>query len=199
MYPLVKIPVFAIKDIYTFSKEEAKEYFKWFKSVKNERLQILESEVQKMYPEWKADYTRNSLIKLYEWFESRIKYREMNEEEKEEIEKQISNTPLFVGIIEIPETTFTDETVSICFDIGVYWGELVIDNFHGTKWIQKNNSSNYIDYAQPLIAAKNSKVPINPRRILESMAGSILDKSEKLFSFLELYDDLIDEFSNEKK
>ena len=68
-----------------------------------------------------------------------------------------------------------------------------------TKWIQKINSANYIDYAQPLIATKISKVPFSPRRIIESLAGSILDKSEKLFSFLELYDDLVVKFSNEIK
>ena len=73
MYSLIKIPTFANKDIYTFSKEEAKEYYKWVMSIKSERLQILESEVQAMYPEWKLDCTRNSLIKLYEWFGKKVK------------------------------------------------------------------------------------------------------------------------------
>lgn len=199
MYPLIKIPDFANKDIYTFSKEEAKEYYKWFTTIKSERLQILETEVQKMYPEWKLDYTRNSLITLYEWLGKKVMYRNMNDEEKEEIKKQISKTPLLVSVIVIPDTTFTDETVSICFDIGVYFGDSLIFNVPGTKWIQKINSTNYIDYAQPLIATKFSKVPFNPRRIAESMAGSILDKSEKSFSLLDLFDDLALKFSNELK
>jgi len=197
MYPLIKIPTFANKDIYTFSKEEAKEYYKWFTSIKRERSQILESEVQEIYPEWKLDYTRNSLINLYEWFRKKVMYRNMNKEEKEELKEQISKTPLLVGVIEIPETTFTAETVSICFDIGVYFGDALIFNVLDAKWIQKINSTNYIDYAQPLIATKVSKVPFNPRRVIESMAGSILDKREKLFSFLELFDDLVLKFSNE--
>ena len=195
MYSLIKIPSFASKNIYTFSKEEAKEYYKWFKSIKNDRVQILKSDVQKIYPEWKADYSRNSLIKLYEWFESKVTNRKMINEEREEIEKQVNETTLLVGVVEIPETTLTDETVSICFDIGIYLGDVVIFNIDGTKWLQKISSINYIDYAQPLIATKNSKVPFNPRRIAESMAGSILDKSEKLFSFIELYDDLVIKFS----
>lgn len=199
MYPLIKIPAFVNKDIYTFSKEEAKEYFKWFTSIKSERLRILESKVQEMYPEWKLDFTRNSLINLYEWFGKKVIYRNINEEEKEEIKKQISKTPLLVGVIDIPETTFTDETVSICFDIGVYMGDALIFNVLGTKWVQKINSTNYIDYAQPIIATKVSKVPFNPRRVAESMARSILNKSTKSFSFLELFDDLALEFSNELK
>lgn len=64
MYPLIRIPAFANKDIYAFSKEEAKEYYKWFTSIKNDRIQILESEVQKIYPEWKLNFTRNSLCSI---------------------------------------------------------------------------------------------------------------------------------------
>jgi hypothetical protein len=199
MYPLIKIPSFATKDIYTFSKEEAKEYYKWFTSIKSERVQILESEVQQMYPEWKLDYTRNSLISLYEWFEKKAKYRNINDEEKEEIEKQISKTPLFVGVIEIPETTFTDETVSICFDAGIYFGETLIFNVLGTKWLQKINSTKYIDYAQPIIATKVSKVPVNPRRSMEGIARRLLDRDTKEIPFVELFDKLVLRFSYEIK
>ncbi len=199
MYTLVKIPPFANKDIYSFSKEEAKEYYKWFTNVKNERLQILESEVQRMYPKWKLDYTRNSLITLYEWFEKKVMYRNINDEEKEEIKNQISQTPLFVGVIEVPKITFTEETVSICFDIGIYFGDVFVKNQTGIKWIQKINSTSYIDYAQPLISTKFSKIPINTRRVAENMARSILEKKEKRKSFLELFDKWILEFSDELK
>lgn len=197
MYPLIKVPAFANKDIYTFSKEEAKAYYKWFTSIKSERLQILESEIQEMYPEWKLDYTRNSLINSYEWFGKKVMYRNMNDEEKEEIKNQISKTPLLVGVIDIPETTFTDETVSICFDIGIYFGDSLIFNVPGTKWIQKINSTNYIDYAQPLIATKVSKVPINPRGAMEGIARRVLDRDTKEITFVELFDKLVLRFSNE--
>jgi hypothetical protein len=199
MYPLVKIPEFANKDIYTFSKEESREYFKWFSSIKSARIQILERDVQSMFPNWKADYTKESLDKLYEWFEKRVDYREMTYDEKIEIEKQIGNTPLLVGMVEIPETTFTDETVTICFDIGIYFGEIFVKNETGINWIQKINSTKYIDYAQPLIANKVSKVPINTRRVAENMARIILDKDENRKSFLELFEKWILEFSNELK
>ena len=196
MYPLVKIPLFAQKDIYAFSKEEAQEFYSWFIRIKTERLSILASEVQKIYPKWELDFTRNSLIKLYEWFKKKVAYRKMTSQESEQFKTQLAKTPLFVGVLNIPESTFTDETVSICFDIGIYLGEVLIENCVGIKWTQKINSKNYIDYAQPIITTKVSKVPFNPRRVTESMAGSILDKSEKLFSFSELVDDLVLKFQN---
>lgn len=199
MYPLVKIPEFADKDIYSFSKEEAKEYFKWFLSIKNERMQILEKEIKQNFPNWKLDFTRHSLVDLYEWFVKKVMYRSMTDNETEAFRNQIAQTPQFIGVIDIPTKTYTEETVSICFDIGIYLGDTIIINVNGTKWMQKINSTNYIDYVHPLIATKVSKVPFNPRRITESMAGSILDKSDKSFSFLELYDDLVVKFSKEIK
>jgi hypothetical protein len=197
MYSLVKIPVFAEKDIYSFSKAEAKEYYKWFVGIKNHRLQILEATVQEIYPNWKLDYERNSLIILYEWFGKRVSYRNMTDKEKIQVKEQISKTPLFVDVIDIPETTFSDETVSICFDIGIYFGETLINNIPGAEWIQKINSANFIDYAQPLIATKISKVPVNPRRSMEGIARRILDSDTSEIPFVEFFDKLVLRFSNE--
>ena len=120
----------------------------------------------------------------------------MTENEKEEVRKQISTTPLLVDVVTIPAVTFTDETVSICFDMGIYFGESLIFNVPSVKWMQKLGSTNYIDYAQPLIANKKSKVPINPRRIAESLAQRILDKDVMEITFAELLDKWILKFSN---
>lgn len=191
MYSLIEVPSFANKDIYTFSKEDAKEYFRWFKEIKATRLQILEQSVCKDYEDWELNYTRDSLFYLYEWFIKKISYRLATESEKEEINSQISRTPLLIDVIEIPEKIFTDETVSICFDIGCYFGDTIIFNITTARWIQKTNSKKYIDYAQPLIEVDDKNVPFNPRRVIENIARLSLDNSNKLFSFLELFDELV--------
>lgn len=197
MYPLINVEQpFASKDFFSFTKEEAKEYLKWFLKIKNERLQILESQVQQLFPEWKLDYTKDSFEKLYEWFSKTVAYRPMTENEKEEVKRQIEITPLLVDVVPIPEKTFTNETVSICFDIGMYFGEALIFNVSSVKWVQKITSTSYIDYAQPLIANQKSKVPINPRRIAESLAQQILDKDIKKTTFAELLDKWSLKFSN---
>ncbi len=187
MYPLVKIPAFANKDFFSLSKEEAKEYLKWVLQIKSERINILEQYIHKVYPEWKLDFTKESLEQLYEWFSNHIEYRNMDEDEKEAVKKQISTTPLFVDVIPIPELTFTDETVSICFDIGLYLGDSLICHDKEIKWTTKLNSTNYIYYGQPLIAKSKSKVPLNPRAAVEGIARRILDKDVKEITFVQLF------------
>ena len=103
---------------------------------------------------------------------------------------------MLVGVIEIPETIFSDETVSICFVIGVYFGDALIFNVLGAEWIQKINSTSYIDYAQPIIAAKVSKVPFNPRGAMEGIARRVLDRDTKEIPSVELFDKLGLRFSN---
>ena len=196
MYTLIKRPLFANKDFYDFTKKEAKEYLHWFLSIKDERIFILESWVKYVYPNWNASYTKESLIVLYEWFRKQVSYRPMTLDEKNRLEDQINITPLFIGIIPIPQTTFTDETVSICFDIGIYLGEMLINNLSGLQWFQKLTSKNYIDYAQPLIGKKESSVPVNPRRIVESVAQRIIENDPKQISFEKLYDDWLENFKD---
>ena len=180
MYPLLRIPTFSNKSFFEFTKEEAKTYFQWFLSIRDERISILESHVNQSYNTWKANYTKESLIDLYQWFSKAISYRARTIHEKKEVENQILQTPEYINIIPIPESIFTEATVSICFDIGVYFGETLIYNISSVKWLQKLSSTNYIDYAQPLIGKKESKVPINPRRIAESLAQRILDKEASI-------------------
>lgn len=192
-YPLVQIPSFANKSFFDFSKEEAREYFQWYLHVRNERQSILKLQINLIFNSWQANYSRESLEVLYEWVSKMVAYREMTKEEKNAVQYQISETPLYNDIIPIPDKTFTVETVSICFDIGIYFGEALIFNNSNVKWLQKLSSKNYIDYAQPLIGKNESKVPINPRRIAESIAQRILDGDAQI-TYAMLFDKWVDKF-----
>lgn len=194
-YPLIKTPSFANKSFFDFTKQEAKEYLQWFLSIQDERLSVLKSYARKDYPDWEINFTKESLIDLYIWFEKQLAYRPMTEEEKNEIENQISKTPLFIGVIPIPQSTFTDEVVSACFDSAIYIGQTLISNVPGVKWLQELKSTNYIYYAQPLLAKINSKVPVNPRASIEGIARRILDKDVEEITFEMLYDKWFEKFN----
>lgn len=99
----------------------------------------------------------------------------------------LARHPFFFGVIRTPQLSFTDETVSICFDSAIYIVQILINHLPEVKWFQKLNSTNYIDYAQPLIGYKETKSPINPRRVLESLAHQILDKETEKITFEILY------------
>lgn len=195
MYSIVKIPEFANKDFFSFTKVEAKEYLLWFLNIKEKRIRILEEQVKEIYPDWVADYSKDSLEKLYLWFKQKVAYRSISETEKKTIGDQISKTPLFVDIIPIPTETFSVATVSMCFDFGVYFGETIISNATNVKWMHKISSNNFIDYAQPLIGKEGVKVPVNTRRVAEGYAKRILNNEVEDTPPWELFDKLIARFT----
>jgi len=190
MYSLIELPQKFNKDMYSFDKLEAKEYYEWFNLIKNERLDVLKNHVQLEYPDWELEYSRTSLIDLYSWFSKNICLERISEKEISKIKEQINQTPLFNNVIDIPEYVYSAVTASVCFDVGIYLGETLIKNNKDVKWGQKINSKNYIDYVQPILISKNYKVPINPRRAAESLAYDILYKTIKKETFLDLFDDL---------
>ncbi len=176
MYPLVIVPSFAKQDFFDFSKLEAKQYLEWFLDSKKDRLVILQTEVQKNYPAWKIDFTKPSFHVLYEWFERQVSYRDTTQDEKDAAANQIAKTPQFINLIPVPNVTFSYETVSLCFDFGIYFGEALISGLPSLAWAQDLSSKAFIDYAQPLITKKGNKVPINPRRIAEGYARRSIEK-----------------------
>jgi len=187
MYKPISVPEFARKDFFDFTKAEAKEYLKWFINIKEERLEILKQNVLLKIPDWQLDYSLDSLKVLYKWFKEQIGYRAITEEEKSLIVNQINKTPLLSNVISVPEFSFTVETVSICFDIGLYFGDVLISADKEIKWHLKLNSRNYIYYAQPLVSKIKSKVPLSPRAAIEGIARRLLDKDVKEITFIELY------------
>lgn len=184
-YNLVK-SYSAAMDFFSFTKAEATMYFEWFLKIKPERLGVLAGHVTSDFPDWRLDYSVESLEILYKWFKSKVEYRPVNKNEIDAFQKQIEETPIFVGLIPLPKRTFTDQTVSICFDIGLYLGDLLIYNIPGMKWSQSLRNKNFIYYAQPLVA-KQGRVEINPRAAVEGMAMRILDRDVEEVTFVEQY------------
>ena len=175
MYKLVTTPLFSSKSFFDFTKNEAEAYLSWFLESRLERLNILENYVQKDLPFWELDYKVKSFVELFDWFGTVISYRQMTGIEKSEVIQQLNSSELLASIIPIPEQTFTDQTVSICFDLGILFGELLIKQNNLLSWKYKVNSKKYIYYAQPIITREGIKVDFNPRAVIEIAAGKILD------------------------
>ena len=70
-------PPFTLK-FREMSKEELKEYYKWFMAVMPNRIAQLEKIINATYKyeEWRADYTKESLCDLGNWFKEEVKTRE---------------------------------------------------------------------------------------------------------------------------
>lgn len=191
MYNLIEIPIDFRKEIYSFDKTEAKNYFNWYNQIKNERVNVLLSHVNNEFENWKLDNSRESLHDLFIWFVNNISFRNINQSEIEKIKLQISKTPQFIDVIEIPKYVLSEQSIAICFDISIYFGDTIIKNTNNCSWGQKLNSKSFIDYASPVILSNDYKVPFNIRRVIENLAEMILENSDKTFTFQELYDEAI--------
>ncbi|HYD34966.1 MAG TPA: hypothetical protein VD999_02770 [Vitreimonas sp.] len=172
------------KNLIYASKEEGKEFYKWFLDVKEERLKTLEGVVKSTegYEKWEADFTPQSLDILGKWFKQVAEKRARTPEEIE-IERSKLRPPFLD--LKINDWTLSSKTVSLCFDIGVYFGEVFVRNFSELKWnlLQKNK---FIGNNEPMIEGFG-KVYFSPTHMMKIQAYKILEKRDDAANFTKLY------------
>jgi hypothetical protein len=184
-YTLIKIPKELDKSFFKMNKKEAQFYFDWFLNIKEERLKLLNRAIiESNVKEWKFNFTMNSLTPLFNWFKSSITTRNKTQNEIKMEEEKI--TGFLKEYIDVGEKTFTDETVSICFDVSIYFGE-VLKREKNLEWSFVLKPKRYVDFAQPILVKKGAKMRLNPRRIIENVARDILDKSFEENELIKLY------------
>ena len=147
------------------SKEELKEYYKWFMAVMPNRIVQLKKTINAThkYEEWRADYTKESLCDLGNWFKEEIKTRERTVEELEKIE------------------------ASFIFPIGMYFGQVMLHTVPETHWIHiLKGSSKHIDYGQPVVRGIG-KLAFNPVQTMLTAAYGIASKTPGKSNLVEIY------------
>ena len=146
-------------DNYAFfelTPKQAKEYFKWYMEAIPHRITLLWNYIQQDCPEIKAfDYSPESLISIWEWYETKIKQVPKS---KEEIEYEVSIYPKWMEE-EIQKITmkFTDETLSLALDIATYLGEVVVKNHQYLYWGHYSRPKNEVAVNRPVILGLQSK------------------------------------------
>ena len=184
-YELLNPPaIFSTPDI--ASTEDAQLYFDWLQGVKDDRIKILEEAVKSSpgFSNWIASYRPESLEQLNQWFKKVIKGRHITEEEllkeTEALQDNFPNVSVDTNI-----RILTQESVSLSFDVGLYFAQLMKKNIPSLKWEIVREQRN-IDYNQPVLKGK-SKVKFNFRRIMEVQAIKLLQNKEvnliRLYNF----------------
>lgn len=153
-----------------FDRPKARAYYKWFMSVKDERVKILETAVRTSgsFENWKADYSITSLTLLQKWLESVIEKRPFTQRESEILSKRFIGTMLETeaDTDELPPWTLTEITESICHDVGIYFAEVLLRNNPSLKWGQNVRSKLYIDRNYPIVQGFRG-MDFNPRIMRE--------------------------------
>lgn len=68
----------------------------------------------------------------------------------------------------------SDRTISICYDIGIYLGDLIINIDNRIKW-ELEKDIQIADYGQPVIGKRGCLLKLNPFAVTKNVASSIFE------------------------
>jgi len=166
------------------SKDEVRMYGAWFHEIMPSRIAELAAAVQGTsgYQDWHPDLTPVSLERLGEWFAEQVETEPRTPEEIKEIEE------ILVFPIDISAEDLTIRTFSLAMDIGMYLGETVRTNVPGAKWqhLRKGSKRN-VDFGHVLVDWPATPVPMNPVRLVVTLAYSISGKRSDGNRLAEIY------------
>ena len=155
-------------DNYAFfelTAKQAKQYFEWYMDEISHRITLLWNCMHQDCPEIKEfDYSPESLIPLWEWYEPKIEQVPMT---AEEIKCNVRKFPKWLES-EIRKNTkkFTDETLSLTLDISIYLGEVVVKNHPHLRWNYRIRPKHEFSVYRPVIDGLNYKMTMEPSQVL---------------------------------
>ena len=166
----------------TMSKPELRAYYAWFMEVLPERVAELEPAVRatEAHDAWRADYTRDSLSPLGQWFWGQVETRPRSRNEMDAIQSRLPYP------VELPGYDLTDRTLSLAMDLGMYMGKVLASTTPGAAWEQPLEDENAGDYGQPVVVGLGP-MPVTPVRIMVMLAYRIASKKRSVDSLRELY------------
>lgn len=175
-------PPFTLK-FREMSKQELKDYFRWFFDVLPQRTGEVAEAVRQSpgFETWQPDETPASLDALGEWFAVQAETRQRTPDECQEIASR-SSFP-----IEVPNEELTNRTFSLAMDIGMYLAHVLLKNFPSLRWEQPLDDKKFADYGQPVLVGFGP-VPLNPVRIAVTLAYGLVSKKQSGKRLREIYD-----------
>lgn len=165
-YKIVSVPIEINKDFNKMSENDSNNYLNWLLSIKEERKQHILQVSNTLLTNRKE-----TLERLFHWFGNNITFRNKTDEE-------LKTERDFYKDIVVVKKTLSIETISICFDIGLLWGDLLIKEKKNLKWVSYYEDKRSLEFAQPVIKSFNSNNDIdmvNPRSLIEVIASKIMN------------------------
>ena len=142
------VPPIEVEDFSELKKKEAQLIFDWFVSEIPERLEYLHQLYKVGEGKRELDYTPDSLDSLWEWFLRQIDSLSKHPNEIKDIYG--SSDDLFLKDFADHEQLET-LIISICTDIGIYFGEVFVRNHEQVKWGFVTKPKNMIYVNKPVL------------------------------------------------
>ncbi len=157
------IPPFEVMDFMEMNQKQVKEYFDWYTGQINHRISLLYNTI-KADSGITLDYSINSLIPLWNWYEDKISYRKL---EDIEFEKILNKYPNWMKEY-VNNMNLSWETLTYCMDIALYFAEVIIKHNNTIYWGYFTKPRNRADVNQPVLLGFKYDKNLNPRLILEN-------------------------------
>ena len=142
-------PPFELEYFCKMNKEQAMQYFEWFMETKEERFRVLQEYICIDTDKVILDKTPESLIGLWEWFQTKISWDEMT---KEEIEWELKGRPEWMEEAILSNTKkISDLTLKLAYDISLYFGEVFVNNNSTMYWGIKTKPRLLDGVNQPMV------------------------------------------------
>ncbi len=186
-YKIIVLPF--DKKINDLTEREAKDFFNWFLNITPKRLNILKETIRKYDKRIavKLNYSPNSLLYLGTWFSKNVKARKRT---KQEIKREQATLVQFPGV-KAEDWTLTEETFSLCFDVGIYFASIFLKRFKTIEWTYITKQKNNIDRNWPLL--RGFRVNMNPIQLIITSIYGILDGTYDTKHLRKLYSIWINE------
>jgi hypothetical protein len=167
----------------SMAKEDLDHFYQWFMTnlpyCIEELMQLVRSTPG--FESWNPDYSPCSLDSLGEWFTAKAKRRDLTQDEVDAVKKRT------ISPVEIPSWDLTEETKSLSVYVGMYYGEVALQNNPALKWEQPLENKKMADFGQPVVAGPGV-VPINPVRVANAFACGLVSGTKVGGNLRKAYD-----------
>lgn len=162
-YPLMETP-FILVPFKEMNKKQVEQYFNWFIQEKEKRMTQLEICVNQEIKSVVLDKTPESLIPLWDWFESHIEWEDKTEEElKDEL---VGRPEWMYPHILVHTKKATILTMALERDIAIYFAETLINNHPNIYWGYRMKPKRLDGVNQPILLGFKGDISVNYRRLV---------------------------------
>ena len=169
-----------------FTKKEAEQYFQWYLGQREERIEYLKDMVQQERKDVLFDYTPESLIKIWEWYEGKIV---IEPRPLEEIEKERARELEWMQEY-VPEEQLSLKTWDIAMDIAIYFAEVMVrNNASKVYWGYFTKPKNKVSVNMPVLLGFKDGVELDPRAIVVNCTRHSAEESNynRLYEVYEIW------------
>lgn len=180
-YHLVVLPVNSAPEDLT--DPEARILFDWFVSNQFERIQELANFVNSTSDQnFDPNFEPESLKPLGAWLQENIEYRSRT---ADEIARSKASLPEWLHN-HVSEKAPTARTLSLIFDVGLYFAQVFIKNQPGIEWVLHKGGRTNINRNRPVLTG--FAMPLNPLHIAKVAVLSIAEDRKNVNRLYELYE-----------